>query len=403
MQIKRDYTQPFFRQPKRRRIRNLFFLAALLALLIAALSWQWDQLAATVSSLGAPPPTPTPRPSQRAARAAQLIIENELLAAEAELALAVAERPRSIAYLYAHGSLLIELERYAEALELGAAITDLDARDARGFALQAAALTWRGQAALAIPIALSGLELNPRFTPLHAALARAYVDTDRWTEALEAGERGLSVNPDDADLIRAYAYALQSVGSYNDAINHLQRAIELRPTYLPTHMELAGLYLARDENSSAIDLYNRVLSIDPRNARGLLRLCLAYRKVGEFARALGFCQDSVDNNPSDAAALFQLGLLHYRERQFNESRAAFQDCLTHDDGAYDLSCRYRLGLSHYYTGDCTRGWSLLRESLAMAQANGDEATTRNVLQGLAAIESDPNCVEDAAAPVDLGE
>ncbi len=402
MQIKRDYTQPFFRQPKRRRIRNLLFVAALLALLISALVWQWDRLAATVTSLGAPPPTPTPRPSQRAAYAAQLIIDNELLAAEAELARAVAERPRSIAYLYAHGSLLIELERYAEALELGAAITDLDARDERGFALQAAALTWQGQPALAIPIALSGLELNPRFTPLYAALTRAYVDTDRWTEALETGERGLSVNADDADHIRAYAYALQSVGSYNDAINYLQRAIELRPTYLPTHLELAGLYLARDENSSAIDLYNRVLSIDPRNARGLLRLCLAYRKVGEFARALGFCKDSVDNNPSDAAAQFQLGLLHYRDRQFNESLAAFQSCLAHDDGAYDLSCRYRLGLSHYYTGDCTRGWSLLRESLALAQANGDEATTRNVLQGLAAIESDPNCVDDAAAPVDLG-
>ncbi len=403
MQIKRDYTQPFFRQPKRRRTRNLLFIAVLLALLILAFVWQWDLLAATVASLGAPPPTPTPRPNQRAARATQLIIENDLLAAEAELARAVAERPRSIAFLYAHGSLLIELERYAEALELGAAITDLDARDERGFALQAAALTWQGQPALAIPIALSGLELNPRYTPLHAALTRAYVDTDRWTEALETGERGLSVNPDDADLIRAYAYALQSVGSYNEAINYLQRAIELRPTYLPTHFELAGLFLARDENSSAIDLYNRVLSIDPRNARGMLRLCLAYRKVGEFARALGFCKDSVENNPSDPAAQFQLGLLHYRERQFNESRAAFQQCLTHDDGIYDLSCRYRLGLSHYYTGDCTRGWSLLRESLALAQANGDEATTRNVLQGLAAIESDPACVDDAAAPVDLGE
>lgn len=401
MQIKRDYTQPFFRQPKRRRLRNLLFAAVLLALLISAFIWQWDLFAATVASLGASPPTPTPRPNQRAAYAAQLVIENDLLAAEAELARAVAERPRSIAFLYAHGGLLIELERYDEALEIGAAITDLDARDERGFALQATALTWQGQPALAIPIALSGLELNPRYTPLHAALTRAYVDTDRWTEALETGERGLSVNPDDADLIRAYAYALQSVGSYNDAIQHLQRAIELRPTYLPTHFELAGLYLARDENSSAIDLYNRVLSIDPRNARGMLRLCLAYRKVGEFARALGFCKDSVENDSSDPAAQFQLGLLHYRERQFNESRAAFQQCLAHDDGSYDLSCRYRLGLSHYYTGDCTRGWSLLRESLALAQANGDEATTRNVLQGLAAIESDPVCVDDAAAPVDL--
>ena len=401
MKIQRDYTQPFFRQPKRRRLRNLILAALLISLLGAAVSWQWDAVAAAVRSLSAAPPTPTPLPSQRAARAAELIVDNELSNAESLLAAAVAERPNNVSYLYAHGMLLIELGRHEQALALGEAITDLDARDPHGFALQAAALTWQGQAAIAIPIALSGMELHPRFTPLHAALARAYIDAERWADGLATGERGMSINADDPDLVRAYAYALQSVGSYNEAINYLQRAIELRPTYLPTHFELAGLYLARDEDQSAIDLYNRILSIDPRNARGMLRLCLAYRKVGEFARALGFCQDSVANDPGDAAAQFQLGMLHYRERQFAESREAFAQCLAHDDGTYDLSCRYRLGLSHYYTGSCTRGWALLRESLALAQSSGDEATTSNVLQGLAAIEGDPTCVEDAVRSVEL--
>ena len=122
--------------------------------------------------------------------------------------------------------------------------------------------------------------------PAYAALARAYVDTQRWADGLEAAERGLSIDDSDADLIRAYAYALQSVGSYNDAETYLQRAMQLRPTYLPIHFELGGLYLARDDDESAIDIYNRILSLEPRNARAMLRLCLAYRKVGEFARAL---------------------------------------------------------------------------------------------------------------------
>ena len=42
MKIKRDYTQPFFRQPKRHPIRNMF-IAALLGLLLGlAILWQWD-------------------------------------------------------------------------------------------------------------------------------------------------------------------------------------------------------------------------------------------------------------------------------------------------------------------------------------------------------------------------
>ena len=123
--------------------------------------------------------------------------------------------------------------------------------------------------------------------------------------------------------------------------------------------------------------------------------------MGEFSRALGFCEDSVANNPSDAEAHFQLGLLYYRERLFEKSRDAFEKCLENDAGFFDLSCRYRLGLSHYYTGACTRGWALLRDSLDLAQATGDSATIGNILKGLDAIESDPQCIEDAAAPVSL--
>ena len=398
MKIKRDYTQPFFRQPKRHPLRNML-IAALLGLLLGlAILWQWEAVEGAFQSLGTSPLTPTPLPSELATRASELFVAGDLIGAEAMLARAVDERPGNSAYLYEHGRLLIELGRYEAAHEHGAAITELDARDARGFALKAAALTWQGQPAVAIPIALSGLEVNPRFAPLHATLARAYVDSQRWADGLEAGERGLSIEADDVDLIRVYAYALQSVGSYNDAINYLQRAIELRPTYLPVHFELAGLYLGRDEDQSAIDIYNRILSLDPRNARAMLRLCLAYRKVGEFARALGFCKDSVANGPADPEAQFQLGLLYYRERQFQASRDAFEQCLRYDNGFYDLSCRYRLGLSHYYTGECVLGWSLLRDSLDLAQAAGDTTTVGNILLGLDAIESDPLCVEDAAAP-----
>jgi len=399
MKIRRDYTQPFFRQPKRHPIRNMF-IAALLGLLLGlAILWQWDAVEGIVQTFAGDPATPTPQPSELAARASALFMAGDIAGAEALLARAVAERPKDIAYLYEHGRVLIELGRTDEARQLGDAITAIDARDVRGFALKAAALAWSGGPTNAIPIALSGLELNPRFVPLYATLARAYVDDQRWADGLDAAERGLSISGNDADLNRAYAYALTSVGSYSDAITYLQRAIELRPAYLPTHFELAGLYLARDEDQSAIDLYDHILAIDSRNARAMLRLCLAYRKVGEFARALGFCEDSVANDGADPEAQFQLGLLYYRERRFEQSREAFQQCLNHDDGLYNLSCRYRLGLSHYYTGDCTSGWTLLRDSLDLARAGADEATLSNILQGLDAIESDPQCIEEAAQPI----
>jgi len=398
MQIKRDYSQSLFRDPKRHPVRNILIAAILGLLLGLGILSQWTALQQTVAALTGPRPTPTPLPSELALRASSLVQAGDLVDAEALLATAAAERPENIAYLYEHGSLLIELARYEDALALGTRIIGLNPRDARGYALEAQALVWQDQAVTAIPIALSGLELNPNFTPLYATLTRAYVDTSRWAESLELGERGLAISPNDASLTRAYAYALQSVGAYEEAMAYLERSAELRPTYLPTQFELAGLYLSRDRDQQAIDLYDRILSIDPSNARALLRQCLAYRKVGQFARALGFCEDSAASDGANPEALYQLGLLYYREHRYEDSRDAFRQCVEHDTGGYDLDCLYRQALSHYYTGDCDAGWRLLQESLLMAQArDGSAKALDNIQQGLAAIAADPQCADDASS------
>jgi tetratricopeptide (TPR) repeat protein len=392
MKIKRDYSQPFFRDPKRHPIRNML-IAALLGLLIGlGVLSQWDAVEDAADVFMGNAPTPTPLPSELATRATRLIQSGELEEAADLLEKVVLERPDNPAYLFEYGTVLMDIERYEEAYALGEQIIDLNARDVRGFALEALSLVWQNKYSAAIPIALSGLELNPRFTMLYTALARAYVGTSKWGDGLDMAERGLSIDPNDASLVRAYAYALQSVAEYEQAASYLEQAIELRPSFLPAYFELAGLYLSQNQDQSAIDMYNRILSIDPRNARAMLRQCLAYRKVGEFARALGFCEDSIVNDDTDPEALFQLGLLYYRERRFQESLDAFAQCVEHDVGTYDLSCMYRLGLSYYYTGDCDTGWEYLQDSLLMAQAREDgQVALDNIRLGLSAISTDPNC------------
>jgi len=392
VQIKRDYSQPFFRERKRHTFRNILVAAILGFLIGLGILSQWTLVEQTADILTGNAPTPTPLPSDLATDAAALIQAGRLKEAEVLLAKVVEERPDNVAYLYEYGALLIDLERYEEAYDLGERIIDINARDVRGFSLQSSALLWQDQPSAAIPIALSGLEMNPRFTSLYATLTRAYVNTERWRDGLDMAERGLSINALDANLLRAYAYALQSVAEYDQAGSYLEQSIDVRPTFLPTYFELAGLYLSRDRDQEAIDLYDRILAVEPRNARAMLRQCLAYRKVGEFSRALGFCEDSVANDNTDPEALFQLGLLYYRERRFTESRDTFEQCVAVDLGTYDLSCLYRLGLSHYYTGDCNTGWDLLQESLVMAQAREEgQIAVDNIRQGLSAIASDPLC------------
>ena len=145
MQIKRDYSQPFFRERKRHTLRNVI-VAAVLGLLIGLIILsQWAFVEQTVDLLTGNASTPTPLPSELASRATGLIQIGDLIGAEELLAKTVEERPDNISYLYEHGMVLIDLLRYEEAYELGTQIIDLNARDVRGFALEANSLVWQGQ------------------------------------------------------------------------------------------------------------------------------------------------------------------------------------------------------------------------------------------------------------------
>ena len=246
MKIRRDYSQPFFREAKRHRLRNSLIAAILGLLLGLAIVSRWQTVEQVVDSLIGIPATPTPLPSQLATRAALLAQGGDFSAADALLTQAVAERPENIAYLYEYGKVQIELGHYDEAYALGQTIVDLEARDVRGFALKATALVWSGDASVAIPIGLSGLELDSRFTSLYATLSRGYIDTQRWADGLDMGERGLAINSNDAELVRAYAYALQSVGAYDEAAEHLEHTIDLRPGLPAATLRIGcALFVAR--------------------------------------------------------------------------------------------------------------------------------------------------------------
>ncbi|HRF97731.1 MAG TPA: tetratricopeptide repeat protein, partial [Aggregatilineales bacterium] len=109
-----------------------------------------------------------------------------------------------------------------------------------------------------------------------------------------------------------------------------------------------------------------------------------YRKIGQFERAIGYCQDSIAADPTSIGAYYQLGILQYNLYQFDEALIAFQMCV--DIAPDNLDCSYRLGLSYYYVDDCQNGWDVLQESLLMAQARLDSETVIGYIrEGLIAI------------------
>ncbi|GAB4522698.1 MAG: hypothetical protein OHK0046_35620 [Anaerolineae bacterium] len=394
MQIKRDYTQPLFtgtRKPKRNYARILFFFGMMIGAVLVYVAANFETLQEDALEMVGMSPTATPLPSDLATIAANLVIQGELQQAADLFSAAIEQRPDNIDYLYEYGQLLIDMGDYSTPLELGDRILQVNPDEARGYALKARALVWAGNPTAAVPVAIAGLDIRPGYAPLYSMLARAYSDSGQYADGVEAGLRAIEADPEDVDSRRSYAHTLSYVGDSAEATRQLEIALMMDTNKIATYFELAFFYLAQNRDQEAIDLYDRVLAIQPRNARAMLRLCEAYRKVGQFQRAVGYCQDATETDPTYTDAFFQLGLLLYNDtsdsQNFTRARNAFARCSELNPDS--LNCKYRLGLSYHYMGDCDNAWTILQEALVMAQGRAlsaaVETATTHITEGLNAV------------------
>jgi tetratricopeptide (TPR) repeat protein len=383
MQIKRDYSQPFFGTRRRRRSSARFMLVyvALLGAFLLFVYTQFDRLQLAALDVVGLAPTATPFASDLATQGALLFQQGDVAAAVALFEQAAAQQPTNIDYLYELGKMYIELDRAEDAVTVADQAIQINPQDARGYALKTRALAWSGDAASAIPVGVAGLELNSSFAPLYAALARAYTAIGRYQQGVEYGERAIELDPMDVEAHRSYAYTLIWVGQRELAIQQLEDAVALNPNLTNSYFELALQYLSTGQEEMAIATYERILSLEPRNERAYLRLCQAYSRVGQQDRAQGYCEDALDLNPDYAAAWAEVGMARYTRRNYEGAIEAFETCIS--NGSTDIRCWYLRGLAHYYLGDCDDAWAILEEALPMAEALADGANiVDDVREGL---------------------
>lgn len=364
--IKRSYSKTLF-SSRRRGLSGLplFLFVLLMVSMIAGLillTWQnYDQMRYMVQNALGIAPTPTLLASEHARQGITQYNAGQVEAARADFELAIGQRPNDINYLYEYGRILIELDQYDEAVAIGDRAIDVAPDDARGYALKARALMW-SDPGTAIPIAVSGLEIDPGFAPLHAALAIAYTRIGRYAEGLQRGIRATELDPLDSFAHRAYSIPLIYTGRNSQAIEQLEAAVAINPNLTGPYFELAAQYRAIDIPEMAVGVYQHILSMDADNAKAYLRLCETYASVGEFITATGFCETALDINPAYASAWRMLGQLQYNRRNYESSIESFNNCVQF--GSSEVECYYIRGLAHYFLGQCDDAWAVLRDSFS---------------------------------------
>ena len=382
--IKRDYNKPFFSNRSSGRGWLLFAFGLLIGGIIGFTYWQFDNMQLAALDIIGIAPTATPFASDYANKGAQLYVDGDVLGAEREFAHAVQLQPNNVTYLYEYGKILIELERPEEAVPYADRAIQVAPDDVRGYALKARALMW-DDPTVAIPTAVTGMEIDPNYAPLHGALAIAYTNIGRYGQGLERGIEAIRLDPLDPFVHRAYSIPLIYTGRNSQAIEQLEEAIAINPNLTAPYFELAAQYNVIDFPEMAVGIYRRILTIDPNSAKAYLRICETYAGQGEFREAEGFCDIALEINPNYAQAHRMLGQVQYTRRNYEGAIASFETCV--DLGSVEVECYYLRGLAHYILDECDDAWVVLQESLQYAE---QELIIENINLGLGNIKT--NCV-----------
>lgn len=126
------------------------------------------------------------------------------------------------------------------------------------------------------------LQHQPQLATAHYNLALLYKKTKRFVEAERAYEQALRAGIDHAEEVYSNMGVMFSeIHQADKAQDFYERALQVDETYIPAIFNLAGLLEERGDLEKSTELYNKILSLDPKYWDALARLVHSRRITAE--------------------------------------------------------------------------------------------------------------------------
>jgi Flp pilus assembly protein TadD len=202
---------------------------------------------------------------------------------------------------------------------------------------------------------------RPEDAVAHKLMGDLLFQQEKRDEAVAAYRQAMHLKPDWLVPYHALADRLWSIGAYDDAAETLRAALEQKPDDVDLLMKLAVTREKAERFDEALETYDKVLALDPRNeiaannfaavvadhrnddaammAKALERaqrfrtsdrpafldtLGWVYYRKGEPAVALAFIERAATLRPDIPEFRYHLGMALYRTKQPDQARAALE-------------------------------------------------------------------------------
>ena len=134
--------------------------------------------------------------------------------------------------------------------------------------------------------------------------------------------------PDLTDKLLDLVKQLKADNLSQVAFRICQATVELNPKNLVTWQQLASLYEAEQEFSSAIDCYQKILSISPNCFSIYIKIARLYHLQNQYQKAISYYNLGIEKKPEQPAWVYRfLGSAFKEDAQLDQAIASYQKAM----------------------------------------------------------------------------
>ncbi|MBL8266796.1 tetratricopeptide repeat-containing sulfotransferase family protein [Steroidobacter sp.] len=203
-----------------------------------------------------------------------------------------------------------------------------------------------GHPSEAVRLLQRSIALDPSDARAHNHLGQMWVRLKNKPAALDCFEKAVQADATHADSINSLANALL-VRDPVRAIELYRRVLELDPQSANAAYNLANALNEQRDSDAALVLYQRALEIDPQHVRAHRNVAVLMEQKGRFEQAAGHYQSALEINPRHAGALANLISLRFYEPTLENIHRA-QQLLTDASVGDEERIKLNSGLGKYH-------------------------------------------------------
>jgi len=312
----------------RRRKRPNWFRITILVLLIAAGVYLDRVIIPAVPQPFVPTATPTRDPESYVVEAEALFNEGKLLQSIDTYTGAIQQRPDDPTLFISRARVQIYAGQYADAQTSAEDALLLNPNNSMAHVMRAWALDFQGDYLAAESAIKRALELDPDNALAHAVYVEILIDSyflgtgtfEGLELAAEESRVAQNLAPNSLETHRARGLILEATGNYEEAIREFEAAIAINPNIAILHLSLGTNYRVLSIYDKAVEEFTRANALNPGDPTPDLYISRTYAAVGEYAKATQYAETAVTDNPTDANLRGNLGVMYYRNFQWQEAR-----------------------------------------------------------------------------------